>query len=337
MLDIQKFLWKPKIEVLKDGNVTTFRFGPLPAGLWHSIGNMLRRTLLAYNPAISVTWLKIEGISHEYTTIDWVKESVLQIMLNFKDLRFKWDLPESPFWVEQTFKWIWKYYAKDLVLPAWVELLTDSVYLFEITDPNLELRISYRLEKWYRYLSLEELKKREKESANDMLEGKDIDILLIDNDFKVVKNVSYTVDEIMSDFSSEPSDYVNIRLEPVSSKLDAKDLIAFAWEILSSYSKFFVFPDSYIDRSLFVDEDSIPLQVNEDVEIKEVKKTAIDSLTWLSERTRNALIKNNIEFVEDLEKTTRSELLSLKGVGKKAVDEIQEALEKIGKQLWSAK
>ena len=71
--------------------------------------------------------------------------------------------------------------------------------------------------------------------------------------------------------------------------------------------------------------------------MKEVKKTPIDSLSWLSERTRNALIKNEIEFVEDLETRTRSELISLKWVGKKAVDEIQEALAKEGKQLWTKK
>ena len=141
----------------------------------------------------------------------------------------------------------------------------------------------------------------------------------------------------MSDFSSEPSDYIDIKVEPISDKIDAKDLISFAGEIVTSYSKLFVFPESYVDASMFVDEDEISGAVNEEVEIKEIKKTPIDSLTWLSERTRNALIKNKIEFVEDLEKTTRSELLSLKWVGKKAVDEIQEALEREGKQLWSAR
>ena len=337
MLDVQKFLGKPQIEVSKKDNVTNFRFWPIPAGLWHSIWNMIRRTLLAYNPAVSVTGLKIKDVPHEYTTIDGVKESVLQIMLNFKDLRFKWDLPENPTWFTQTFKGIWKYYVEDLKLPAGIEILTDKAYLFEITDPNTELVISIRLEKWYRYISLEELKKREKKLSENDMEWKDIDMLLIDNDFKVVKNVSYNVEEIMSDFSSEPSDYINIKVEPISDKVDPKDLVSFAGEIVTSYSKFFVFPESYVDGSLFVDEDEISNVANEEVEIKEVKKTPIDSLTWLSERTRNALIKNKIEFVEDLEKTTRSELLSLKWVGKKAVDEIQEALEREWKQLWSAR
>jgi len=334
MLDIQKFLGKPKIEVKQDGNVSLFKFGPVPAGIGHSIGNLLRRTILAYNPAISVTGLKIKGVPHEYSTIDGVKESVLQIMLNFKDLRFKGDLPENPIWLTKKFKGIGKYTVKDLDLPVWVEILTDDKYLFEITDPNLELEVSYRLEKGYRYLSVEELKKREQKDMDEET-GAEVGTMLIDNDFKVVKNVSYKVDEVIADFTSEPNDYIEIKIEPISDKINAKDLLAFAAEVGTSYLKMFVFPDSYVDADLFVDADELEDVKTGEVEVKEIKKTPIDSLAGLSERTRNALIKNGIEFVEDLEKMTRSELLAMKGVGKKAVDEIQEALEHEGKQLGS--
>ena len=336
MLDIQKFLWKPQIEWFEENNVHTFRFGPLPRGLWHSIWNLVRRTLLAYTPAISITWLNIEWVSHEYTTINWVKESVLQIMLNFKKLKFKWDLlGEKLIWQTKKFKWIWKYYVEDIDLPAGVEVLTDKVYLFEITDPKIQLIISYRLEKWYKYLSIEELKKREKEEASSE-EGVKVGNLLIDNDFKVVRNVSYSVEEVISDFAGEYNDYVVIKIEPISPKVNVKELLSFVWEIISSYTKMFVFDDSYVDRSLLVDlNDLADVTFEKDTDLEEVKKTPIDSLSWLSERTRNALIKNKIEFVEDLEVKTKSELISLKWVGKKAIDEIQQALEKEGKQLWT--
>jgi DNA-directed RNA polymerase alpha subunit len=108
--------------------------------------------------------------------------------------------------------------------------------------------------------------------------------------------------------------------------------------VISSYTKMFIFDESYIDRSLLTELDEISDTTwTDDTELKEVKKTPIDSLSGLSERTRNALIKNEIEFVEDLETRTRSELISLKWVGKKAVDEIQDALAKEWKQLWSKK
>lgn len=340
MLDIQKFLWMPKIQYLKDKkkNISVFKFWPLPAGLGHSIWNMIRRTLLAYTPWVAITALNIKWVSHEYSTIDGVKETVLQIMLNFKDLKFKWEVQNRVEWVSKKFKWIGKYYVEDLDLPPGVEILTSWFYLFEITDPKVELEISYRLEKGYKYLSINDLQKREKE-LSETNEGVQLWNILIDNDFKVVKNVSYEVDEVISDFDWEYNDYVIINIETISDNVDAKQILTFAWEVISSYTKMFVFDESYIDRDLFVELDDIEnndSKIN-DTEFKDVRRTPIDSLPTLSERTRNALIKNKIEFVEDLETKTRTELISLKWVGKKAVDEIQEALEKDWKQLWAKK
>lgn len=336
-MDIQKFLWKPEIQWSKDKdtNISTFRFWPLPAGIWHSIWNMIRRTLLSYTPWVSVTALNIGWVTHEYTTIDWVKETVLQIMLNFKDLRFKWEVQDKIEWVSKKFKWIGKYYVEDLNLPAGVEILTEKAYLFEITDVKTEIDIKCRLEKWYRYLSIDELQKREKEFSESE-EGIQVWNILIDNDFRLVKNIFYEVDEVISDFNGEYNDYVVINIETISDKIDSRELLTFVWEIISSYTKMFVFDESYIDQDLLTELDDIGDNVNiDDDELKDVRKTPIDSLPTLSERTRNALIKNNIEFVEDLEQKIRTELISLKWVGKKAVDEIQEALEKEWKQLWA--
>lgn len=339
MLDIQKFLWKPEIHWSKneDSNVSSFRFWPLPAGIGHSIWNLMRRTLLAYTPWIAITAINIKGIDHEYSSIDWVKETILQLMLNFKDLKFEWNLHDKTEWMTKKFSWIWKYYVEDLDLPAGVELLTDELYLFEITDPKTELEISYRLEKWYKYQSIDDLKKREKE-LSDSWEGVQLWNILIDNSFGVIKNVSYDVEEVISDFNWDYNDYLTMNIEAVSDKVDPKEILTFAWEVISSYTRMFVFDESYIDTSLLVDSEDIQTQFKEDnSEFKDVKKTPIDSLPSLSERTRNALIKNEIEFVEDLEKRTKTELISLKWVGKKAVDEIQDALEKEWKQLWAKK
>jgi len=330
MLDIQKFLWKPQIEVSEQDNVTTFRFWPLPTWLGNSIWNMIRRTLLSYTPGISITAINIEWISHEYTTLDWLKETWFQIMLNFKDLRFYWDLSDNLEWINQKIKWVGKYTVKDLKLHAWVEILTKDKYIFEITDPKLTLNISYRLEKWYRYLSIDELKKREKQLSEEWVS---IWNLLIDNDFSLIKKVTYDIEEQILDLWWDSNDMLNIHIETISPDISAKDLLSFAWEVVSSYTKLFVFEDAYIDTSLLSDYDELESEVEWDIE--EVKKTPIDSLSWLSERTRNALIKNEIEFIEELERKTRTELNSLKWVWKKAVDEIQEALEREWKSLWT--
>lgn len=339
MLDIQKFLWKPEINWSKneDTNVSSFKFWPLPAGIGHSIWNLMRRTLLAYTPWIAITAINIKWIDHEYSSIDWVKETVLQIMLNFKSLKFKWSLHERTEWLTKKFKWAKSYSVESLDLPSGVEVLTDKFYLFEITDPKIELEISYRLEKWYKYQSIDDLKKREKELA-DSQEGVQVWNILIDNSFGVVQNVSYDVEEVISDFSWDYNDYLNINIESVSDKIDPKEVLTFAWEVVSSYTRMFVFDESYIDTNLLAELEEMEAQKKEEqIEFKDVKKTPIDSLPSLSERTRNALIKNEIEFVEDLEKRTKTELISLKWVGKKAIDEIQDALDKEWKQLWAKK
>ena len=204
--------------------------------------------------------------------------------------------------------------------------------MFELTDPKTTLEISYRLEKWYRYLSIEELQKREKNEAEE--EGAQIWNLLIDNDFKVVKTATYSVEEQISDLNGDYNDNLIIKIEPISEKIDSKELLTFVWEIVSSYTKMFIFDSSYIDTSLMVDVNDLEdVNLDSEIQVEEVRKTPIDSLSWLSERTRNALIKNNIEFVETLETKTRTELNSLKWVWKKAVDEIQIALEKEWKSL----
>lgn len=339
MLDIQNFLWKPTINWAKEEetNASIFKFWPVPNWIWHSIWNLIRRTLLSYTPWVAVTAINLNWVGHEYSSIEWVKETLLQIMLNFKALKFNWTIDWKIEWVKKKFKWIWKYYIEDLDLPGEIEIVTDNKYLFEITDPNVELEISYRLENGYKYLSVDELQKREKKmsESEDWIKSWNI---LIDNDFMLVKNVSYEVEEIISDFSWDYTDYVVIKMETISDKVSAKDILSFVWEVVSSYTKMFVFDESYINQDLLTDIDDFGSwnKSNED-EFKEVKKTPIDSLPTLSERTRNALIKNQIEFVEDLEKRTRTELISLKWVWKKAVDEIQEALEQEWKQLWAKK
>lgn len=329
MLDTQKFIWKPKIVFEEiDQNTMIFDVQYLPRWFGHSLGNALRRIILAYNVGGAITWLKIKWVSHEYSTISWLKESVLNIMLNFKKLRYKLDENiEKIQRFSQRFKWVGKYYSKDLQVPSWVELLNHDEYLFEITDPVMELIIDFRLEKGYGYYSLDFLRKREEKE-----EASDIWLLFIDNDFKAVEYVKYEVEEIIDDFMWWSKDKLRLELKTISANISPKELLIFAWEILSSYSKLFVFDDAYIDRSVLIEYEEMEEmneKLNEEVKVKTIP---IDALP-LSERTRNALIKNNILYVEDLEKQRRNELLSMKWVGRKAVEEISQALENMWKTL----
>ncbi|MDD2536977.1 MAG: DNA-directed RNA polymerase subunit alpha C-terminal domain-containing protein [Candidatus Absconditabacteria bacterium] len=329
MLDIQNFIGAPKIMASDiDSCTTRFELKNLPRGFGHTIGNAMRRIILAYNLGGAVTGIKIKGVPHEYHVIDGVKENVVTILLNLKKLRFSVDEKQDTLqWVSQRFKGIGIYTAASLKLPAGIELLNPEEFLFEITDASVEVNMDIRVEKGYGYYSLEYLRARSKKE-----EGTEVGLMLIDNDFRLVEYVTYDVEEVIEDFTGSTKDSLTIEIKTRYENVSPKEVLMFAGEALASYAKLFIFDDIYVDRSVFVEYDDLAVEKEVSLEEVSVKTMPIDALP-LSERTRNALIKNNILYVEDLEKKKKTELLLMKGVGKKAIDEINAALGNIGKML----
>ena len=331
MLNIQQFIGVPKIAFSQlDDGATRFELKYVPRGFGHTLWNALRRIILAYNLGGAVTGLKIKGVPHEYDIISGVRENVIAIMLNLKTLRFKVDENvDSLQWVSQRFKGVGSYSAADLKLPSGIELLNGDVHLFEITDSSVELSIELRIEKGYGYYSLDYLRQRDK--AADW--SSEVGLLLIDNDFSLVDYVRYDVEEVIEDFSGSTKDALNLEVKAKYEAISPKEIVMFAGEVLASYAKLFIFDNVYIDKSVLVDYEDLTEDSSTTVEEhSSVKTMPIDALP-LSERTRNALIKNNILYVEDLEKKKKSELLVMKGVGRKAIDEITSSLSNIGKVL----
>jgi len=332
MLDIQNFIGAPSIMATEIDDCTTkFELKNLPRGFGHTLGNAMRRIILAYNLGGAVTGLKIKWVPHEYFVIDGVKENVVNILLNFKKLRFTFDEKSEPIqWISQRFKWLGEYKAADLKLPSWITLLNPEELLFEITDSAVELNMELRIEKWYGYYSLDYLRNRDKKS-----EWKDVNVLLIDNDFKLVDYVKYDVQEVIEDFNWSTKDTLVIEIKTQFGEVSPKQMLQFAGEALASYAKLFVFDDMYIDKSVFVEMEDLSTEASSTViDETNIKTMPIDALP-LSERTRNALIKNQILYVEDLEKKKKAELLLMKGVWKKAIDEINDSFKQLGKPLIS--
>jgi len=305
MLNIQHFIGVPKIVYSQlDDGATRFELKYVPRGFGHTLGNALRRIILAYNLGGAVTGLKIKGVPHEYDIISGVKENVINVMLNFKKLRFRINENADTLQrISQRFKGIGVYTAADLKLPSGVELLNGEEHLFEITDSSVELNMEVRIEKGYGYYSLDYLRLR------------------------------YDVEEVIEDFSGSTKDALNLEIKAKYESVSPQEIVMFAGEVLASYAKLFIFDDVYIDKSVLVDYNDLNEEAEMPAEeVGSVKTMPIDALP-LSERTRNALIKNNILYVEDLEKKKKSELLVMKGVGRKAIDEITSSLTNIGKTL----
>lgn len=239
--------------------------------------------------------------------MDGVKETVIDMMLNFKTLRFKIDEKADNIQrISQRFSGIGMYTSNNLKLPAGIELLDENVELFEITDPSLELNIEIRIEKGYGYYSIDYLRSRDRKD-----EDVDANILLIDNEFKVIDYVKYDVEEVIEDFTGSTKDLLVIEVRSRFKGVSPKEIVMFAGEVLASYAKLFIFDNIYIDRSFLVDIEDLDRVQDKFHEETNIKTMPIDALP-LSERTRNALIKNNILYVEDLEKKKKGELLLMK-------------------------
>ena len=329
MLDIQNFIGAPSIMATEIDDCTTkFELKNLPRWFGHTLGNAIRRIILAYNLGWAVTGIKIKWVPHEYYVIDGVKENVVNILLNFKKLRFTFDEKvESIQMISQRFKWLWEYKAADLKLPSGITLLNPEAPLFEITDAAVELNIEIRVEKGYGYYSLDYLRNRDKKA-----EASEVNMLLIDNDFKLVDYVKYDVNEVIEDFNGSTKDTLIVEVKTQFEQVSPKQILQFAGEVLASYAKLFVFDNMYIDKSVFVDMDELNVEsISTGIDESNIKTMPIDALP-LSERTRNALIKNQILYVEDLERKKKAELLLMKWVWKKAIDEINDSFKQLGKQ-----
>jgi len=332
MLDIQKVIGTPTIGV-DTINTTTSKFTikNLPRWFGHTFGNSLRRLILWYSFAGAITGVKIKHAPHEYTVLEGVKESALDILMNLKVLRFKVDSNNDAInRVSQKFSGIGQITSTHLQLPSGIELITPDIYLFEITDPTTEVYIEYRIEKWFGYITIQQLRERELKA-----EATDTNLLLLDNSFSVVDYVKYSVEEVAMDFTWWVKDTLIIELKTLSEIIWPKDLLKFAWKILSDYATLFMFDNAFLDESLFIAYDNLKTTETEaqntTVNVN-IKKQPIEVL-GLSERTRNALLKNSIMFVEELELRKKNELINMRWVGRKAVDEIEDSLKWHGKKL----
>jgi DNA-directed RNA polymerase subunit alpha len=149
MLDLQKYIGFPKIIVDTIDSLTVqCDVQYFPRGIGHTIGNAMRRIMLGYDMAGAVTGIKIDGVTHEYHIVDGVKESVIDMILNIKKLRFLVDESlERMLYVTQGFSGVGVYTSDQLHLPAGVTLLNSDTYLFEITDPHLKFVFELRIEK----------------------------------------------------------------------------------------------------------------------------------------------------------------------------------------------
>lgn len=321
---IHNEIWVPKIlEQEVDVNSSKFAIWPLPRWYGITIGNSLRRVLLSSIPWTKVTWIKIKWINHEYTTIPWINDSIIDIMLNFKDLII--DKKDSWIeWLKLSKNKAWTVTAADIKTSAWIEIINKDLFITKIDKDWINLEIDIRIEKGIGYLSVEDLKEREE----------DLDVLHIDANFSPVLNVKYDIQStrfgnILNLDSLELDITTNWVISPV-------DALKFSWDMLTSYFSIFNEESLQVEwHFIWSVKDLINKEKKEIKEELEKETYTPIEIMGLSPRTLNALINWSILSIEQLTKCTETKLSSIKWFGKKAMTEIKDSLaERWLKLLW---
>ncbi len=321
MHQIQEEIGIPKIKTESIGqNHTLFVMSPLPTGYGVTLGNALRRGLLSSLPGACITGIKIDGVSHEYTAVKGVKESVLDITLNLKLVEIKKSSQGISTIVIETSKG-GEILAKDIQCPSDIEILNPEQHIATL-EKGSKLRIEMRVEKGVGYIPATQRQKDET----------DANIILMDAVYSPVKKVRYDVEATRV---GQMTNLDKLTLEIwTNGAITPEDALKFSSNLLQSYFSLFNIENIMVEEDYMSDVKSILEKEKKEESSKPAQEsyTPIEILGF-SPRTLNALINGGIGSIEQLSKCTESKLANLRGFGKKALTEVSSALEKKGYSL----
>lgn len=287
----------------------TFSVEPLHTGYGMTLGNSLRRVLLSSIAGAAVTSFKVEGVSHEFTTIKGVKEDVVDIMLNIKAIRFR-VFGDDTQTLRLTKKGRGKVTAKDIQTNADVEVVNPDLVIATIDDEKTNLIIDLVVETGRGYRTIE-----------DVANKKISDMIAVDAIFSPVQRVRYKVDNTrVGQITNLDKLLITIDTDGSITPRDAFEEAAAI--LVNQYTA--LAGQTRVEMSAPISDpsDIINTENNED---NAGLMTSIEDLN-LSARTTNALINNEIHTLKDLFSLSDAELRELKGFGSKALDEVKEKM-----------
>ena len=285
---------------------------PFERGYAVTVGNALRRTLLTALPGAAVTSVKIEGVSHEFSTIEGVSEDVSDIILNLKKIRFKMNDDAASELINLKFDFDSSGEIKAGELNNYLndfKVINKSLKLATI-NKKLSLDLEIRVSRGKGYLTAEKNKR-----TDDSL-----GTICVDSIFNPVLNVAWDVIPIPS--STEGHEKLILEVDTDGST-KAKDCINHASKIITQHLSFFMFNDAKDIKAI----DSAEL--NEALEIKSTLLKSIDEME-LSVRSHNCLQAAGIEKIAELVDKEETEMLKFKNFGRKSLTELNEKLNELG-------
>ncbi|MEK7071523.1 MAG: DNA-directed RNA polymerase subunit alpha [Patescibacteria group bacterium] len=312
---------KPRV-VLEEGNKGVFEIDGLYPGYGHTLGNSLRRIILSSLPGASITAIKIDGVSHEFSTMEGIKEDVIVLILNLKKIRFKM-ASDEPQIVTLSVKGPKEITAADIKTGGQVEILNGDLYLVSVTG-KVNLSIEMKVEKGLGFIPKEVLQK----------EKVDIGTIAVDAIFTPIRRVSYEVENMrVGDKTNHNRLRISIETDGTLTPREAMtESIAIMINQLKAIIDFKE-PEEEIkvEKKVAKKEEKSEEGKSSD-DFTDVLKTRTDGLD-LSTRTLNALTAANIRTLGGLARKKREDLLEVEGIGEKGITEIKKVLGKFGLNL----
>ena len=307
---------KPNIECVEADdkrNYAKFICEPLERGYGMTIGNSLRRILLSSLPGAAITSVKINGVVHEFSTIPGVVEDVPELIVNLKGVRLKvFDNDEKIIKID--FKGAGEIKAADIVTDGTVEILNPELHI-ATTSENADLHMEMTVNRGRGYNVAEKNKK----------ENGPIDVLAIDSIFTPVKKVNYSVENTRV---GQMVDYDKLTIEVwTDGSLKPFEALSLAAKVMTGHLELF------IDLSETAKNTQVMVEKEESKKEK-VLEMPIEELE-LSVRSYNCLKRAGIATVEDLTNKSQEDMMKVRNLGKKSLDEVTNKLIALGLNFTS--
>lgn len=322
---------KPRA-TLEEGNKGVFEIDGLVPGYGYTLGNSLRRIILSSLPGAAITAAKIEGVSHEFATIDGVKEDVITILLNLKNVRFELS-GEEPQKIYLSVKGPKIVTAADITPNGQVMIANKDQYICEITG-KASLDIELTIERGLGFVPRDA---HHKQKA-------DIGVIFLDAIFSPIRRVSYDVEEMRV---GDKTNFNRLRMTietdgtispRVALESSVKTMIEQLAAIVSIDSGVVIeevqsrVASAKAVPVIAVEKETPATEEDDSVDVTDVMKNRIDAI-GLSTRTLNALSAANIRTVGGIARKRVEDLLEIEGIGDKGISEIKEALISFGLSL----
>lgn len=289
-------------------------------GYGHTLGNSLRRIILSSLPGAAITQVKIDGVEHEFSAMDGVKEDVITMLLNIKRIRLALHSDE-PVTMQLSVNKVGAVTAKDIDAPTQVEILNPEQHIADITDKSTTLTIEMTVERGLGYVPREVHQK-------DKVE---IGTIALDAVFTPIRRANYEVENMRV---GDRTDFNRLRLFiETDGTMSPRETLKQSIEIMIHQLKAIIgFQDAPTEqKSEAPAADESAGEQSDEVDT-DTLKTRIETLD-LSSRTHTALEEANIRTIGGLVRKKKDDILALDGIGPKGIEEIDAALSQFGVSL----